>query len=249
MRIRPVTSLAAIVALGIIVAVPSASFAGYWMVGSDGGVFTFGNAQFFGSLGGQNLAAPIVGMEGNASFLGNNPPLNPGATVAGFQSTPDGTGYWMASTDGGVYTFGTAQFFGSNPPLNQGAKIVGMEATSDGKGYWLASSDGGVFTFGDAKFFGSHPGPLNKPIVGIEATPNDQGYWLVAADGGLFNYGNAPFQGSLGGQPLNAPIVGMENTPTLGSGPPTPEPASLILCLLGAAGLSWRGIRKASGFR
>jgi len=28
---------------------------GYWCVASDGGIFSFGDAQFFGSMGGQHL--------------------------------------------------------------------------------------------------------------------------------------------------------------------------------------------------
>ena len=35
---------------------------GYWMVASDGGIFAFGDAQFFGSMGGTPLAQPIVQM-------------------------------------------------------------------------------------------------------------------------------------------------------------------------------------------
>ena len=31
---------------------------GYWLVGSDGGIFSFGSAQFYGSMGGIALAAP-----------------------------------------------------------------------------------------------------------------------------------------------------------------------------------------------
>ena len=34
---------------------------GYWLVASDGGVFTFGDAEFSGSLGGMPLSAPVVG--------------------------------------------------------------------------------------------------------------------------------------------------------------------------------------------
>ncbi len=35
---------------------------GYWMVASDGGIFTYGDAGFYGSTGGIALDAPIVAM-------------------------------------------------------------------------------------------------------------------------------------------------------------------------------------------
>jgi hypothetical protein len=35
---------------------------GYWEVASDGGIFSFGNAAFHGSMGGHALNEPIVGM-------------------------------------------------------------------------------------------------------------------------------------------------------------------------------------------
>jgi hypothetical protein len=35
---------------------------GYWEVAADGGIFAFGSAQFYGSMGGQHLNAPVVGM-------------------------------------------------------------------------------------------------------------------------------------------------------------------------------------------
>ena len=35
---------------------------GYWLVASDGGIFAYGDAGFFGSKGAQTLNAPIVGM-------------------------------------------------------------------------------------------------------------------------------------------------------------------------------------------
>ena len=35
---------------------------GYWLVASDGGVFSFGDAQFYGSMGGKYLNAAIVGI-------------------------------------------------------------------------------------------------------------------------------------------------------------------------------------------
>ena len=58
-------------------------------------------------------------------------------------STPDGGGYWVASSTGAVYPFGDARSFGSmaGTPLN--APIVGMAPTPDGEGYWLVATDGG----------------------------------------------------------------------------------------------------------
>ena len=37
---------------------------GYWLVGSDGGIFAYGDAQFYGSTGSLHLNAPIVAMSG-----------------------------------------------------------------------------------------------------------------------------------------------------------------------------------------
>ena len=153
---------------------------GYWLVASDGGVFSYGDATFFGSTGNIHLNRPIVG-------------LTP---------TPDGKGYWLVASDGGVFTFGGATFFGSTGNLVLNRPIVGMAATPDGKGYWLVASDGGVFTFGDAAFFGSTGNlVLNRPIVGMAATPDGKGYWLVASDGGVFTFGDAAFFGSTASDP------------------------------------------------
>ncbi|HEX4219620.1 MAG TPA: hypothetical protein VHZ02_14690 [Acidimicrobiales bacterium] len=41
---------------------PTPDGKGYWMVGADGAVFTFGDAAFYGSEGGLHLNSPIVGM-------------------------------------------------------------------------------------------------------------------------------------------------------------------------------------------
>jgi hypothetical protein len=171
---------------------PPTPASGYWLVASDGGIFSYG-AAFEGSHGSSPLNAPIVGMA----------------------STPDGKGYWQVASDGGVFTYGDAGFYGSHggSPLNK--PIVGMAATPDGKGYWLVASDGGIFSYGDAIFYGSHGGsPLNKPIVGMASDPSGLGYWLVASDGGIFSYGDATFYGSHGGSALNQPIVGMASDPS-----------------------------------
>jgi hypothetical protein len=164
---------------------------GYWLVAADGGIFTFGDARFAGSLGNLTLNAPIVGMA----------------------ATPDGGGYWLVAADGGIFTFGDAAFYGSTGAETLNQPIVGMAPTSTGRGYLLVAADGGIFTFGDARFAGSLGNlTLNAPIVGMAATPDGGGYWLVAADGGVFTFGDARFEGSLGRLVLNAPIVGIAPT-------------------------------------
>jgi hypothetical protein len=37
---------------------------GYWLVASDGGIFSYGDASFYGSTGNITLNKPIVGMAG-----------------------------------------------------------------------------------------------------------------------------------------------------------------------------------------
>ena len=65
-------------------------------------------------------------------------------------ATPDGRGYWLVASDGGIFTFGDARST-ARRALHLNQPIVGMAATADGGGYWLVS-DGGIFTFGDAAF-------------------------------------------------------------------------------------------------
>ena len=161
------------------------SCGGYWITAADGGVFTFGDAPFYGSMGAKPLNAPIVAVA----------------------ATPDGGGYWEVAADGGVFAFGDAPFYGSMgaKPLN--APIVAVAATPDGGGYWEVAADGGVFAFGDAPFYGSMGAkPLNRPIVAAAATGG--GYLEVASDGGVFAFGGAPYDGSMGGKPLHRPIIG-----------------------------------------
>jgi len=66
----------------------SAPTKGYWFVAGDGGIFSYGDASFFGSTGNLRLNQPIVGMA----------------------ATPTGGGYWLSGSDGGVFAFGDAGY-------------------------------------------------------------------------------------------------------------------------------------------
>ena len=59
-------------------------------------------------------------------------------------ATPDGKGYWLASADGGVFSFGDAPFEGSLGDLALQGPIIAMAATPDGKGYWLGARSTGA---------------------------------------------------------------------------------------------------------
>jgi hypothetical protein len=213
----------------------SGSVPAYWLVASDGGIFSFGGTGFYGSMGGQHLNKPIVGMAGthdslgywlvasdggifsfgDARFYGSTGSLALVKPVVGMAVTPDGNGYWLVAADGGIFTFGDAGFYGSMGGKTLNQPIVGMTPTGDGKGYWLVASDGGIFAFGDAKFYGSTGAmTLNAPVVGMVSSSDGAGYMMVAADGGIFAFGDAEFHGSLGGEPLTNPIVAMAPTPT-----------------------------------
>ncbi len=203
--------------------------AGYWLVASDGGVFSFG-APFYGSTGAMKLNRPIVGGTpsptgagywfvasdggifsfGDAGFFGSTGAMTLNKPIVGMAATPSGRGYWLVASDGGIFSFGDARFFGSTGDIKLNKPIVGMAPAPTGKGYWLVAADGGMFTFGDAGFFGSTGAViLNQPIVGMARTPSGLGYWLVASDGGIFGFGDAHFAGSTGKMKLNAPIVSL----------------------------------------
>ena len=113
---------------------------GYWFVAADGGVFTFGNAHFYGSTGNLRLAAPVMSMA----------------------SASSGKGYWMVAADGGIFAF-HVPFEGSMPGVRAltNAPVVPtvrMRALPTGRGYYLLGSNGAVYAFGTAKFFGAAPG-------------------------------------------------------------------------------------------
>jgi hypothetical protein len=216
-----------------ITATPSG--AGYWLAASDGGIFTFGDARFFGSTGATAIARPVVGMAatptgagywlvasdggiftfGDAAFFGSTGGIALHRPIVAMAATPSGAGYWLVASDGGIFTFGDAAFFGSTGSVVLDRPIVDMAATKTGSGYWLVAADGGIFAFGDAAFLGSTGAVvLDRPIVGMAATKTGSGYWLVASDGGIFTFGDAAFLGSTGGLVLDQPVVAMAATKT-----------------------------------
>jgi hypothetical protein len=108
---------------------------GYWLVAADGGVFTFGTAQFYGSMAGKHLNSPITGIV----------------------ATPDDHGYWLVAQDGGVFAFGDAVYSGSMGGTKLNAPVVG-EASASGGGSSTPGPQGPTGATGPAGATGP-PGP------------------------------------------------------------------------------------------
>ena len=121
---------------------PDASGKGYWLVTATGGVYSFGDAPFYGAPG-------------------------PVGTVTSSVRTPDGKGYWILFSDGTIAAFGDAARLNDLPGIAGGSNpATAIFATSDGGGYWMATARGSVYRFGDAPSDGGVSGlHLNAPIV------------------------------------------------------------------------------------
>ncbi len=220
---------------------PSPDGNGYWLAQAQGGVFSYGDARFYGSLPGEGLtpAAPITAMAaapgggywlvgadggvfsfGKARFYGSLPAerITPAGSIVGITATPDGGGYWLVGADGGVFTFGDAAYVGSG---NNGVPRVALLGTGDGHGYLLPSSTGQApAVYGDASSAfsgeaGSGPMPLDALVTAAAMAPRATGYWLAGADGGVFTFGSATFDGSLPSSGITpaAPITAMAAAP------------------------------------
>lgn len=185
---------------------------GYWLVASDGGVFTHGDAEFYGSLGATKLNSPVIGMV---------TPQDPASS--GF---PVNTGYYLYAADGGVFSFGDKDnfpFLGSTGALKLNSPIVDMDLSPTG-GYYLTAADGGVFAFKDprntetdpelqsAPFYGSLGATkIDTKIVGMTVS-DEGGYILAGANGAVWTFGPvgdlkdaSSFKGK-----TKSPVVGIE---------------------------------------
>jgi L,D-transpeptidase catalytic domain len=175
---------------------------GYWLLGQDGGIFSYGSAAFYGSTGGIHLNQPVVGMA----------------------PTPSGKGYWLVAADGGIFSFGDASFHGSTGGMSIGTTVAGIVSTPSGHGYWIATANGHIYAFGDAH--GMTGVPASSSIVGLQASPGGTGLWLVGSSGAVYATGSAPYLGGASGGATQA--VGIARAATgywvamSPSGPPLP---------------------------
>jgi hypothetical protein len=167
-------------------ATPSDS--GYWVLDHAGGVFSFGDAAFFGSIPGLGLAHPVD-------------------TVA-MQSTTTGNGYWLIDRAGGVYAFGDAGYFGSAPERDEVLEAGAVDIVGDGEGYALLDGVGGIHRFGPGASASAAVRPHDLAIHGIALVRSAWGGLLVIdRTGAVYPYGRAAFLGSAAQFAPSSPIV------------------------------------------
>ena len=163
---------------------------GYWLVGSDGGIFSFGAAQFHGSTGSLHLQRPIGR---------DHPDGRPERLLAGGLRRRDlrlrrRRLPWLHPRCRAA----PGRFWPAPQP--QCADRRHGARPRDGGGYFMVASDGGVFAFGDAKFSGSCPGigGCQGTAVAVMPDATGNGYWVVTAAGRVYPFGDAVDYGQPG---------------------------------------------------
>jgi hypothetical protein len=186
--------------------VGSANGQGYFLVGSDGGVFSFGSTTFAGSL-------PGLGIHVN--------------DIVGIVSTSTGKGYYLVGNDGGVFAFGDAPYIASLPSRGVHVNdITAIVARPDLTGYWLIGGTDTIYSFGSAATFTpgvsgnsyipcAYPNPATTAInpnncsiqVAGASTSTGNGLWSVDNTGLVDAYGDANLYGDLVNDPNVSDIV------------------------------------------
>ena len=164
----------------------------YWLVASDGGIFTFG--------------------DGRVLWLDRRTDRSTSRSSAWRQRRRGrATGWWRPTVGSSPSATPASSAHAVAPASTNRSSAWPPRRPASATGWWRATA---ALPFGDARFYGSMGGQtLDQPVVGMAATPDGHGYWLVASDGGIFAFGDAGFFGSTGGQLLDQPVVGMAPTP------------------------------------
>ena len=182
---------------------------GYWLVATDGGIFSYGDAKFYGSTGAIALNRPIVGMASTPTrratgswrrTAASSPTATPGSTARPVPSSSTGpSSPWPPLP--------TARGTGSWPATAASSPTATPPSTVDGdaqarpahrghgpharrQGYWLVASDGGIFapvTRGSTALGRCEPDPAEKIVTG----QSGHGYWVEEQNGTAHPFGDA----------------------------------------------------------
>jgi hypothetical protein len=96
--------------------------------------------------------------------MGGEPIKGPMVSIS---TALNGKGYWMVTTAGVVYPFGSAKSYGEPYPSALTSPITGIARSVNGNGYWIAEADGVILNYGDAEAFTQIGQKLNSPVVAM----------------------------------------------------------------------------------
>ena len=139
---------------------------GYILLGADGGIFTFGNAHFYGSTGGMHLNARVLDLA----------------------ITANGKGYWFVAADGGVFTFGNAQLprlDRQHAPRGAGDVDDGVGARARATGWSPPTAGSSPSTCRSRAACPAVRALTNAPMVPtvrMRALPSGRGYYLLGSE-------------------------------------------------------------------
>ena len=165
----------------------------YSILTDGGGIYSFGDARYWGNLIDHNYPGPAVSLAG----------------------TPSGNGYSILTSFGGIYTFGDGRYYGNLIDHGYPGQALSHSYTPTGNGYAILTDDGSVRVFGDARYFGNlrdhnYPGQA----VSLSYTPTGLGYSILTDSGALYTFGDAQYLGNLIDHNYPGPAVSLEYTGT-----------------------------------
>jgi hypothetical protein len=207
---------------------------GYSILTGFGGIYSFGNARYWGNLIDRGYPGQAVSLTempdgagysiltapggiysfGDARYFGNLLDHGfPGPAVS-LAETPDGGGYALLNSAGAVYNFGASQYFGNLLDHGYGGTPVALAYTPAGLGYYILTAQGAIYSFGDAPYMGNliDHGYLGQAI-GLAVTKDGLGYSILTTSGALYSFGDAPYLGNLLDHGYPGPAVAVSGTP------------------------------------
>lgn len=212
-----------------ITAIEPSPAGGYWLLGRNGGVYSYDGTNYYGGLSGRYPKRAYVAMassrtgggywianaDGNVKNFGDAPRRadagDKKVQIEDMAATPSGRGYWLLTRSGRVFPYGNATQRGD---LRDSDLIAaGIAATPRGKGYWIVTRGGKIFAYGDARFFG-HPEGEIPPVVGMAVTASGKGYWVSTETGRVLAYGDASFEGGAADIELTSAVTGIAANPS-----------------------------------
>ena len=207
---------------------------GYSILNQGGGIYSFGDATYYGNLIDHAYPGPAVGLSetpdghgyniltapgaiysfGNANYFGNLLDHHYPGPATALSFTPSAGGYAILTRGGGIYTFGDARYYGNLIDHGYPGTAVGLAYTSTGRGYWILTSSGALYSFGDAGYYGNL---IDHGYAGVAASlaaaRGGAGYGILTTNGGLFTFGSQPYLGNLLDHCYPGPAVAFSNTP------------------------------------